>query len=409
MRETAALREGRGGDVKARHRVDRHPFARARWLVGLLGAVGIAAAAACGAADSLAGLDLGDAGSPDGATTPGDAGTGTETGVVILHAAAFPAFRLCFENYPELQPQPDRAVMPEANVVGVEVGSVVRVAPLDKPPGNVYVVLQRSVVAGPGATEAKTCGELFENNTLVRDIHYHVAGRLEEPLGVGRVDLLAISGCGARSVIGSLGVPEEECGPEWDPTSGSLVARTLALHPTGAASVRSLPVQVVHMAPLLEAKRQPGEQIEVTFGLLDAGTGPLAQEVASSPPLFDASPPVTLNLDQTDAKTYGTHGFRVALRAPDAGVAFSVDQTLAQIQELSTPRAVATTYYLAASSYALLLVGDPRVTPTSADGGSTLERARRSVHLLAVPIREAYVEEPLEAGAPVAESPDGGP
>jgi hypothetical protein len=389
--------------VSAKHRVDRNRFAQARWLLGLLATVGIAAAAACGADPSSANREL-DAGLPDGATF-GDGGIGTKTGVVILHAAAFPAFRLCFERYPELQPQPDRAVMPQANVVGVDVGSIVRIGPLEKPPGDVYVVLQRSVVAGPGATEAKTCGELLENNTLLRDIHYHVAGRLEEPLGVDRVDLLAITGCGARSVIRSLGVPEEECGPEWDATSGSLLARTLALHPTGAASARSLPVQVVHMAPLLEAKRRAGEEIEVTFGPLDADTGPLARKVASSPPLFEASPPVTLDLDQTDVTTYGTHGFRIALRGPDAGVPFHVDQTLADIQELSTPQAVATTYYLAASSYALLLVGDPRVSRTHADGGSTLELARRSVHLLAVPIRELWALEQPEAGA---ESPDGG-
>lgn len=361
---------------------------------------GVATSLACGASsESTVGVySPEDAGSSDAASPQPmtrDAGAiATASGVVILHAAAFPAFRLCFENYPDLPPQPDRTVMPQANVVGVEVGSVVRISPLEKAPGKVYVINQRKVLAGPDDV-AKPCGQTLRE--FIPDIEFHVAGQLDEPIGASRVTLLAITGCGSGAYINALGVPKEDCGPEWNETSGSLRARTLTLLPTSVATETSLPVQVVHMAPLLEAKRQPGEAIEVSFGALDAGPGALAQNVVTTPPLFDASPPVTLKLDQTKETTYGTHGFRIAVQSngADASAAFSVEQSLADIQDLSFSQTVPTSYYMEASNYALILLGDPRVQPTYPDGGPNPDYARRSVHLLAVPVKA-----PTDAGAP---------
>src|SRR5688572_20747864 len=78
------------------------------------------------------GQDGGGSNSPNANNPPpSDAGQGAPTGsgVVVVHSAAFPSFRLCFSNHLGLRPQPDSTVMPEANLVGVEVGSAVRINP----------------------------------------------------------------------------------------------------------------------------------------------------------------------------------------------------------------------------------------------------------------------------------------
>ncbi|OJY28152.1 MAG: hypothetical protein BGO98_21645 [Myxococcales bacterium 68-20] len=372
----------------------------------------VAAGTACGADGESAfgdgtNVDAGDFDGGLGAPTSDAGSVGSASGVVIVHAASFPAFRLCFENYPDLPPQPDRTVMPQANVVGVEMGSVVRIGPLDRRPGKVFVVAQRKVAATPTESAAKSCGELLDpvQGELTRDLEYHEAGELTSPLGVDSVSMLAIAGCGGGAYLQALGVPQAECGAGYDATHGSLHARTLTLLPSIPATEQSLPVQIIHLSTMLEANRGDGEDVEVTFGPLDGGAYALEQPVASNPPLFDASAPVTLTLDQSIEATYGTHGFRIALRSSgDAGASFTVDQSLAEVQQLSAPQTVPTDYYLAASNYALLLLGDPRIARTYADGGANpgYDR-RRAVHLLAVPVKDDVED----AGTPSVD--DAGP
>ncbi|MBX3215368.1 MAG: hypothetical protein KF850_25250 [Labilithrix sp.] len=324
---------------------------------------------------------------------PEDEDHGSASGVVVVHAASFPAFRLCFSGYPELPPQPELAVMPEANVVGVEVGSVVRIPPFERAPGKVYVIAQRKVSAGP-ADVTKSCGELLDpaQGELFAINDYNEAGELTEPLGVTNVAVLAITGCGGLGFIAPLGVPQDECGPSYDTSYGGLAAKTLALVPSGAATAESLPVQVVHLSTTLEAHRATGEVVDVTFGAFDdTSTTPLAQAVVREPQLFEPTPAVRLTLDEDGEAMYGTHGFRIALRATDGGAdaTVAVDQSLAEIQQLSAAQALPTSYYATASSYALLLLGDPRITPTHADGGANDRYdPRRAVHLLAVPVKE---------------------
>lgn len=371
----------------------------------------VATAVACGdMSDSAFGTSIGDGDGDGGGADAGfgsDAaavpGVGAVSGVVILHAAAFPSFRVCFENYPELPPQPDVALMPAANVVGVEVGSVIRIGSLDRPPGKVYVIDQRDVRATPRDPLDRKCGALIAGRDLVVNRHYQLAGELTTPLGVGQVDLLAITGCGGKSWLDELGASSDDCA-DWDQTAGSLLARTVELVPSVIATDTTLPVQVIHMASLLEAKRAPGEAIDVTFGALDSSDGgrSLEQTVIANPPLFEAGAPKMLAVDQTSDAVFGTHGFRIALRPIDdpAGAAaptFFVDQSLAEVQELSFSPTVPTTYYRSASNYALLLVGDPRITPSYADGGANpgYDR-RRAVHLLAVPVKDDVED----AGAP---------
>src|SRR6185369_7036093 len=99
-------------------------------------------------------------------------------GLVLVHGALFPSFRLCFENFPEMPPQPDNTVMPEANVVGVEIGSLVRINPLSKAPGKIYLISESAVRSPAADTTAPKCVELLGNpsteNSLTRDNEYHV-------------------------------------------------------------------------------------------------------------------------------------------------------------------------------------------------------------------------------------------
>ena len=398
---THAARRPSASSTTTRARVLRSVSA----IVGI-SAVAAAAAVACGDASDDAGArppsTRNDAGPSD--ASAGAPPVGSASGVVLLHAASFPAFRLCFENYPELRPQPDQAVMPQANVVGVEVGSVVRIGPLERPPGKVYAIIQSEARASPTDPGGKACGALIAED-LTLNLQYHEAGELTAPLGVGEVTLLGLTGCGGKPISDKLGVDADDCGPDWDIVAGSLRARTLTLLPTVAATPSSLPVQIVHMSSLLEAARANGEELDVTFGLLlDAGVGErLEQDVAISPPLFDASAATTLAVDQTTETTYGTHGFRIGLRSDGGAPSFTFDQSLAEVQDLSSPQTVPTTYYLAASNYALLLLGDPRIRRTLADGGPNAGwDPRRAVHLLAVPVKEE-----ADAGEPSA-GEDGG-
>jgi hypothetical protein len=162
-----------------------------------------------------------------------------------------------------------------------------------------------------------------------------------------------------------------------------------------------LPVQLIHVAPALEAQLE-GATLDVTFGELTATQEKLAQPVASKTPLLGTSAQVPLDLDQADESVYGTHGFRVALRTAGS-TKFSIDLSLAAVQDLSSPRDLPTSYYRVASNYALLLLGDPSVPVGAADAGVNPERRR--VHLLAVPVLDPSQ---ADAGGPGDAGPDGG-
>lgn len=356
-----------------------------------------AGAAACGSmgSDDSAPGRAGEGtsgGAPSPEKRPGDgaasAGSPSATGVVLVHAAAFPSFRLCFENSPELLPQPDSKVMPEANVVGVEVGSAVRINPI-KAPGKIYVINEKAIRSTAGDPTAVPCGELLGNGSrgLIADNDYHVASTIDQPLGDNQVHVLAITGCGSKAFLTFIGATEDYCNQgtsrPWSSTSGNLEARFVPLSPSSVGATKStLPVQLLHVAPALQAQLGTAT-LDVTFG--DLGTaGPLPQKVASKTDLLKTSDPVTLDLDQTKEAVYGTHGFRIALREAGGATKFAIDQSLAAIQDLSSPSDVPTTYYQTPSNYALLLLGDPSVSATL-DGGAP-NPDRRRVHLLAVPV-----------------------
>jgi hypothetical protein len=381
----------------------------------VLGACAIATALALAAACGSAGLDA-FGGSPSagedggaGATAPppalADGGAADAAipsqGIVIAHAAAFPAFRLCFSNFPGRAPFPDSTVMPQSNVVGVEVGSVVRVDPLTAP-GEVYVVDERQVQARAGASEDRPCSQIVceaGSSCLRENRDYVHAGTLTQPLGQANVDVLAITGCGNTFFLLDVGASSAQCGPDWDAIAGNLKVRVLPL----AATTRDprspyLPVQLVHMSQLVEAERG-GQTLDVTFGAFDAGAAPLDTSVASGPTLFSPSPQAVLSVPVGDDAIYASSGFRVALRG-GASPSVVVDTSLAEVQALSSPRDVPSHYYHAASNYALLLLGDPSRSAALPDGGANpAYDPRRGVHLLAVPVAS-----PQDAGQAAGEA-----
>ena len=80
-----------------------------------------------------------------------------------------------------------------------------------------------------------------------------------------------------------------------------------------------------------------------------------------------------------------------------------LDQTLEQVQAISAPRELPTTYFGIASNYALLLLGDP--APRLFDGGADTD-GRRALHLVAIPVIDPKADAGADAGP--TEPGDGG-
>jgi hypothetical protein len=366
-----------------------------RWLGAALVCVA-AGAAACSAQDASAFASgenrPGDGGGDNTPGLGGDAtpppGSAAASGVVIVHAASFPAFRLCFSNLPNLQPQPDSKVMPDANVVGVEVGSVVRIDPLDAP-GDIFVIDEKLVQSAAGSS-GRTCGELTcatGSTCLQKDRDYHLAGHVDAPLGKANVQVLAITGCGAKFDLDAVGAKSEDCPKTprpWDLLTGNLDMRVITLAPQ-VRNQASIPAQVVHMSFLADNEVAAGNDLEVSFGKFSGGS---LTSIAHDPTLYQPGTATELAVDTSSEAIYAQAGFRVAIVPKGGGAAkYSLDLSLADVQSLSSPRDVPGDYYRVASNYALLLLGDPRISP-KVDGGAPDPNydPRRGIHLLAVPV-----------------------
>jgi hypothetical protein len=376
---------------------------------------------ACGSADlSSFGADSANPSATGGGTDAGFGGATSapsgdkalapvDNAVILVHAAKSQSFRLCFENETDRRPQPDSQVMPEANVVGVEVGSAVRLAPLRGKPGMVYLyeepLIRAFYPAFGGAGAGPTCKNLLENTNLQK---------LAQPLGAIDTDLshgvhlVVVRGCPSDSPLRKYSAAE--CGDGWAAATGNLTVKEITL--TGATRPGDgiLPAQVVNLSQPLESARAKGNVL-VTFGDL---TAPSATHttVTANPTLFgEAQPsqPAQLPYNSSDIAIYESVGFRVSLLAADAGADAGagkkvLDESLALIQKQSSPRDVPPSYYSAASNYALLLLGDPDAK--LADGGPDTDE-RRTLHFLAVPViepkndggAEGGTTDPLDGGA----------
>lgn len=319
----------------------------------------------------------------------------TDNGVIMVHAAGMPAFRLCFENEQSRLPQPDSQVMPEANVVGVEVGSAVRIAPLAGPPGKVWIFEEPLIRDFSG--KGSSCAALIGNASLLASAHEVPA--ITEDLSRG-VHLLVVTGCVGKTPLRSY--TKAECGEDYDETKPHGNIRILQKQLKGATRTGdALPSQVIHLAQPIEGARN-GATLAVSFGDI-SNPGAAHTAAATAPPLFgdplDLTPSPTF--DGSNESIFAELGFRVTLTDGANPPTVIGQQSLADVQRLSAPRDLPATYYAAASNYVLLLLGDP--APKTADGGADDDPLRR-VHLLAVPV----IEPKADAGADGGDEGDAG-
>lgn len=370
-----------------------------RWILSAAAGGLVLAAVACGMSTSeLTAADRPEGPPPSG--LGGDPGPLASSGVVLAHAAVFPTMRLCFGKHMDMRPQPDTQVMPESNVVGIEIGNVARIPALDDV-GEVYVVDERIIRSGPAA--GRTCAELIcEGSGCLREnLDYKSIGTIDGSLGKDSVEVLAISGCPNAGVLANLGVAAQDCPQPYDPAEGNLKFARIPLTRSDQATATRIPALVLNLSPRLDALRgaapdggADGGTVAVTFGAL-AEQGTL---VATNPPLFATSPQTTLEIEPTDA-VYASHGFRILLDDDELA-----RQSLASVQEMSSPDDVPSTYYHLASNYALLLLGDPAVRPTLDDGGANPSYdGRKGLHVIAVPVLDPSL---ADAGADADVSAD---
>ena len=339
-------------------------------------------------------------GMTDGGTAPPpESLVPVDNAVIVVHSARAGAFRMCFENEDDRQPLPDAQLMPEANVAGVEVGSAVRLPPLRGVPGKVTLyeeALIRVVYPVPGAGKGPSCELLRRSSSAAFKIE---AGAIADNLSRG-VHLLVVSGCNAAGPY-----TKAECGDDY--VEGVSNIKITSKELKGAnRKAGNLPVQVVNLSGALEAGRG-ARVVDVSYGDLTNPAAP-TKEVVVGPVFDEVTPasPLELPYDPTDPLSFTQMGFRIQLRAPgaspDAGASETiVEQTLLDLQRLSSARDLPASYFGAASNYVLLLVGDP--APKLRDGGPDGDPLR-NLHFLAVPV----VQPKADAGAPPQDGGAGG-
>lgn len=399
----------------------------------LLGALGVAPLVACGFSAELSASDFGptaeardEGGASNGEGSVGAAPLGpTSEGVILAHAALAPAVRLCFGSALDAPPQPARQVMPQSNVVGLERGAAVRLTPLgrlaeaERPdaeagapspapdasadaggpaaplePDELVVLRELVVRQREGAPATRSCRELLscdpstQLDCPVPGSHY-VRIRVPEmsQLGSG-LHVASLEGCAPDRVewqgAGRPRLTAGQCGPGFDPERGNLTLRVRSVErPTSRPTRDTLPVQVLNLSYALEFAARPAG-VSVRYAHLeDAGPG----ESVAAPVLGTIAPaaPARVPLPLDEDGIFERAAFTVT-----AGPV-SVRQTLAEIQQLSSPGDAPKAYWGVGTNYLLLVLGDPAITP---DAGA---QVYEGVHLLAVPV--ANPDDLADAGA----------
>jgi len=334
--------------------------------------------AACGSAeDTTAGAAATDAGSDgrpksDSGIEPEDAAPTPipANGIVLVHAAQFPAFRICIEGDKSRTPIPSTDLMPDSNVPGVDVGSVVRMDPLETTPGKIWAFAVDDIKGFYKADgTGPSCSELLGGSSS--NLATEVAD-LSDDLSSG-VHLLVLRGSKADQTL-------------------AMEKITLPAYPR--FGMTTIPVQVVPLSTDVTSR-----DVAIAFGNLgsdagDAGdAGALVTFVNGVLPFGETAPvePYPLAYNPNDEAAYASRGFVVsrgaadaaATDAGDAGLQVVLVASLADVQGLSAPRSLPAEYFAAASSYVLLLLG-------SADVDASDERAR--LHLLAVPLKAPVID-----------------
>ena len=322
-------------------------------------------------------------------------------GIVLIHAASFPAFRICFGGALDARPLPDVDLMPDSNVVGIDVGTALRLPPHSGQLGRAFVFPELAVrslyPAFGGAGVGPTCAQLLvSNKSDVTEV-----GSVTDDLGSG-VHALVLRGC--RNLTLDPQASIDRCGDDWKPESGNLQLQVLSLVAyQRPASVRGLPVQIVQLSPAL-AKLGSGRSLGISFGQLEREGGPAPAPFIEGPVPFGQpvpNPPAVIDYNPSDLAEYATSGVFLTVGglldggAPDAGRQTVLAQSLQEIQQRSASRSLPSDWFAVASSYVVLSVGDPK--PVLADGGPD-DNPRRALHLLAIPLAA------VDAGASVGDA-----
>lgn len=358
----------------------------------------LAAAVACGdAADALEGTSSSggaydaSAGRDGGPSAISDAGATpiSANGLVLVHAASFPAFRICFDGTPEEQPIPAADLMPSSNIPGLEMGTALRLAPRPGALGNAYIYREEVIrnLYFPSPESGPSCGRLRKSTTIE---YLQVATALPD-LSIG-VHLLVLQGCGTLAIDPLASV--DRCGATWTSGSGNLELTRISVDAFNRPPSGGIPIQLVQLSHDLDQRAQT-QLLGLSFGPLDGGAPPPIVEgmVPLGKPVPD--PPASIDTTKTELADFDTNGVFVTLGAPiddagkpvlDAGDAgprtVLLAQSLAEIQRRSSPRSLPPEWFATASSYVVLSVGE--IDPKNPDGGPGDER--RGLHLLAVPL-----------------------
>ena len=344
---------------------------------------GLAAAfAACSDATTTEVASRSDGGSKSDASFPtDDAGAAlpglTARGILLVHAASVPPLRVCFGGRPDLPPLPvdPDAKMPESNVVGLDVGSVVRLPNVAGALGQVYAFpeaeLRKQVKADGGDTYA--CRDLVSSSTFgASGMRF---GEVSGDLSTG-LHLVALTGC--ESAQRDPTASAARCGADWTAGAGNLTAVHAPLRAARRNAPMRMPVQVVQLSPSLEARAATRP---LAFGV-DPDEGTSEGALVGLFPFGVPAPaePEEIALPIEDAGAFATTNLVVdVVTEADAGRERVLSQTLAETQRLTLPGTIPPAFFASISSFLVLTLGDVEAPPDAGDPRSRL-------HLLAVPL-----------------------
>ena len=344
--------------------------------LAVLACVGVAlagSAVACGSADATSRWPS----SPDGSaeqpndTTDGGRGGSPDDavdGVLLVHASYNrPPVRVCFDDRPSLAPQPDAKLMPQSNLVGLEVGSAVHIpelrgaTPASKTTLRIY--LESALRFHSAQT---TCGSLASDKALVEGKSVWTVpfdgARLFSEVGVY---MLAIEGCVGDS---SATATKAVCGQGFVNASTPNLRATVIKLATPQRSPGQFFVQGLVVS---DAIRSAVPSPTLAFGALGA-TKPIAADLSKPTPQPET--PAALPRPVGDPAVFDRYGFEASV-----GGAKPLVQSLAETQSLTDPRLLPREFYTFPSNFVLLVLGDPAASPS--DVG-------RTPHVIAVPVRD---------------------
>lgn len=327
-----------------------------------------------------------------------DAGGGAAAGagsVVLVHAARnLPAFRVCFQDHTNTLPLPDDKIMPNANVVGVDVGTAVHVGQLEpkqssNPDASIAAYdsgVEGGVDSGPLPTgelhviEEKLARQFFPQNTdanawpncgdlvnVLRQNGYEGHGLYTLKGDTLTPDLNSAIFVVVKGCLPDPALTTTECGPGFTTTAGNLSYQTL---------------QVVAQ----DGSGFDFEGVSASPAVADMST------LVYSPDGQSKSDPISLKATSVSSSASSTlpADYTVAkftLAAPNG--AALITSSLADIQARSAPRVLPADFFGLRSTFVLFAIGDPKVTD---------QTAPNALHLIAVPVQDPAKIDP-DSGA----------